>query len=856
MEALLGILFVLLIFGFLITPFIILSKLSALKRSMEELEQDNRTILSHLKKLTQSPEEQQKEAEIRKAETAPKAPQTPTSCTLPLQREPEQPKTTAIPATPPPLPAPAPEQKPAEAPPCTFPLQRESAPTPTSPAKPKSPTPKPTPEIFRKIWRWILVGDESKSKNVSFETAVASTWMMRIGIIFFAGLSAYFLKWSMERELVGPAGRFAIGIGFGITMLLSGIKLLKSRYKIIGEGLLGGGIVVLYLCIYAADVMYHLMPTPLAFALMAGITVTAGFLAVKLDSMLVAIFGIIGGYLTPLALSTTVLSLPGFYTYILILSIAVLVIALVKQWRLLNYLGFILTYGLYFLHSMEHYDKATDFPVAITFLTLLFVVQSLTVCIHNIIRKQQSSVIEAVHLILNALVYSAGGYFLIIEAHGRPWPSIMSLWLALFYLLYIAMFLRRGLKDRTLLLCLISLSAAFTAWTLPLIMEKESLTIALALLAFIFLWLGRKVKSNFLQSLSHIIYGVVFFRIAVMELPGHYSLNAPENATWGGYFKDILDRLFTFGITIGSIAGAFLLSKREAHETNIIFPENDIKAPIPPRTTQTILYWATVIFVFIFLHLEINTMFRCWEPGRLPFLTALWAGLSLFLFHRCTTKASEDPTSCTLSLQRESEEPPSPESSTYPPLKTLTIIVLGTTLIKLIFIDTQTWNLTMDFIYNQDYLLLNAFMRLFDFGIIVALILCMWRLITRGKTSGFSSTQFGYTALALFFLFCTLELRTLLYWKLNSFLPAGISILWALFAVTFIIVGINRNKGSLRATGLVLFTIVCGKVVLSDLQDLSIIYRIIALLVIGITLLMGSFAYLKSGSAEGGNDKL
>ena len=56
MEELLGVLLVILLIAFLIIPFIILSKLSSLKRSMEMLEQDNKTILSHLHKLSQSPE--------------------------------------------------------------------------------------------------------------------------------------------------------------------------------------------------------------------------------------------------------------------------------------------------------------------------------------------------------------------------------------------------------------------------------------------------------------------------------------------------------------------------------------------------------------------------------------------------------------------------------------------------------------------------------------------------------------------------------------------------------------------------------------------------------------------------------
>ncbi|MDD2597930.1 MAG: DUF2339 domain-containing protein [Kiritimatiellae bacterium] len=687
-------------------------------------------------------------------------------------------------------------------------------------------------EIFRKIWCWILVGEEYQPKGMTTESAVASTWLMRVGIIFITALAAYFLKWSMARELIGPAGRFAIGIGLGVAMLISGIKLIRTHYKIIGQGLLGGGIVVLYLAIYAADAMYHIMPTPLAFALMALVTLTAGFLAIKLDSMLVAIFGIIGGYLTPIALPATVLSLPGFYSYLSVLSVAVLVIALVKQWRLLNYLGFVLTYGLYFFYSMEHYDKTTDFPVAIFFLTLLFVLHSLTVCLHNIVKKQASTILEAIHLILNALVYATGGYFLIAEAHGRPYPALMALGLALFHMLYISLFLRRGLKDRLLLLCLISLAAAFTAWTLPLILKKESLTIALALLAFVFLWLGRKVKSNFLQSLSYLVYGTVYFRVLFMEMPGHYNLNRSSPTLWSEYFAEILDRFFTFGASIGSVVAAFLLSKREARESSLIFPENDIAAAIPAPLASGTLFWVAVTFVFLFLNLELNAMFLCWNPIRLPMLTLLWGAMVLFLFSRmraCERAGGKGEL-----------------------LFALTIVFLVITLGKLLLFDSQSWNLNMNFIYNQEYLLLDSAMRLFDFGILVGVIMVLWRMIAGSPDNSQHKTLFGYLGLALFFLYASLEVRTLLYWKMRGFMPAGLSILWSVFAISFIVWGITRRSGVLRALGLALFVIVCGKITLFDLRGTEIIYRVIALLIIAVTLLLGSFAYLKSSKLEGG----
>ena len=56
----------------------------------------------------------------------------------------------------------------------------------------------------------------------------------------------------------------------------------------------------------------------------------------------------------------------------------------------------------------------------------------------------------------------------------------------------------------------ISLAGLFVTISLPIIMEKESLTISLSLLALAFLWLSTKMNSQFIKALSYAIYLWVF----------------------------------------------------------------------------------------------------------------------------------------------------------------------------------------------------------------------------------------------------------------------------------------------------------------------------------------------------------
>jgi len=120
------------------------------------------------------------------------------------------------------------------------------------------------------------------------------------------------------------------------------------------------------------------------------------------------------------------------------------------------------------------------------------------------------------------------------------------------------------------------------------------------------------------------------------------------------------------------------------------------------------------------------------------------------------------------------------------------------------------------------------------------------RLLARGGAPLRTAGLFGYGALALLFLYSTLELNSLLYWKLPAFRRGGMSILWAVFAIAFITAGIRKSVAALRYLGLALMLVVVGKVFLSDLSRMSMAVRVVAFLAVGLILLGGAFAYLQA----------
>jgi uncharacterized membrane protein len=120
------------------------------------------------------------------------------------------------------------------------------------------------------------------------------------GLAMFLGL-AFFVKYSFE-HFITPEMRVAIGFMAGAGLLAGGFVMSRRNYAVLGHTLSATGIVVLYVSTFAAHGFYHFVGFTPAFALMILITCTAFLLAVRQDGS--AVLGLLGGFLTPILLST------------------------------------------------------------------------------------------------------------------------------------------------------------------------------------------------------------------------------------------------------------------------------------------------------------------------------------------------------------------------------------------------------------------------------------------------------------------------------------------------------------------------------------------------------------------------
>ncbi len=152
-------------------------------------------------------------------------------------------------------------------------------------------------------------------------------------ILALAGLLLF--KYSVEAGFISPAVRVAMGATAGFGCVIAAQTPWLRRYGITANAVAGGGCAALYAAFWAAGSLYGLVPGFVAFGLMAAVTAACCALSLRHDSLMIALIGLVGGFLAPLLVDTGVSNPLGRFGYILLLDVGLLLLARRRGWTLL-----------------------------------------------------------------------------------------------------------------------------------------------------------------------------------------------------------------------------------------------------------------------------------------------------------------------------------------------------------------------------------------------------------------------------------------------------------------------------------------------------------------------------------------
>jgi hypothetical protein len=185
--------------------------------------------------------------------------------------------------------------------------------TPTAPPPRQSPAPQPKQSQWADRWQAFLA-------NVDWEqfTGVKLfAWLGGLALFIAAG---FFLKFSIDRNLIPPAMRLAIGALTGMALIIASGRFKAHRYMVMRHTLAAGGIGVLYSVVFAATLYYVYLTKPMGFGLLALVSAAAFVLAVYHRSLAISVLGALGAYATPLLMSTGQGSLVMLLAYLSVVN--------------------------------------------------------------------------------------------------------------------------------------------------------------------------------------------------------------------------------------------------------------------------------------------------------------------------------------------------------------------------------------------------------------------------------------------------------------------------------------------------------------------------------------------------------
>ncbi len=209
----------------------------------------------------------------------------------------------------------------------------------------EAPAPPPLPER-RKLVDYGDAGPPELPPRIPEEPKEPFSLEKFMGVKLFAWLGGvamffgviFFVKYAFENNLIPPPVRIALGFVTGTGLLIGGLLAHRlERYRVLAQAFLATGVLILYGVTFAAHAIYHFpfFGTLTTFGLMALITFVAFLVAVRLNALVVAVLGMLGGFLTPVLLSTGQDKVFGLFGYIALLDIGLLAVSRHGRWRFL-----------------------------------------------------------------------------------------------------------------------------------------------------------------------------------------------------------------------------------------------------------------------------------------------------------------------------------------------------------------------------------------------------------------------------------------------------------------------------------------------------------------------------------------
>lgn len=439
-------------------------------------------------------------------------------------------------AVPQPVPAPVRTSEPAEVATMPMPLAVEP-PTATPAPKPEAlPPPAPRRPIPMPAWAQRLA-----AANTIVKVGLA---MLFLGLVFLARFAAEHVTVPLELRLAG------IGLT-GALLLVVGWRL-RVRSRAYGLLLQGGGVGVVYLTLFAAVKLAGLQPLALVFVLMLAVSLLAALLAVRQDAQALAVVAALGGYATPLLLSTGGGSIAMLLGYYFVLGLGVALVAWFRHWPRLNLIAFGFTALVAGAWAARSYTPA-DYTMAQAWLIAYWLLFTAVLLLPGRRAREPELWLQSTLLFGVPALGAAMQYLLL-----RPDSMAIALAALIIGAAYVglAAWARRRAGHARIFEALLAVGAVFGTLVVPFALSAEATAGAWALEGLGAVWLGLRQRRE----------RVLLTGLALMALGGLTLLNSLRLDLGGAQAPtQLLNALLIAAAGLGGARLFGLDTRRPAH---------------------------------------------------------------------------------------------------------------------------------------------------------------------------------------------------------------------------------------------------------------------------------------------------
>lgn len=684
--------------------------------------------------------------------------------------------------------------------------------------------------------------------SISLEQFIGENLISKIGILITIIGVIIGAKYSIDNNLINPATRIIIGYIFGAGLLGVGIKL-KSKYENYSAILVAGAIAIMYFLTYAAYSFYDLLPQLVAFAMMVTFTVLTVITAINYDKRIIAHIGLVGAYAVPFFLSDGSGDMQTFFIYVSIINVGILAIAFKKYWKSLYYAAFSFSWLIYLFWFYSDYlsNMPKDNEVALLFSTVFFVIFYSTFLAYKVFRKDTLNSVDALMIFINSFI-CYGVFYVIFDnlESTRNYLGLFTLGHAAVHGLVCLLIYKQKIYDKKLFYLIFSLVLVFITIAIPVQLDGNWVTLLWTVEAALLFWAGRTKAIPFYEKLAFALMTLAFGSI-IQDWGNAYYIPYRYDNLPNDLMTPLLNINFLTSILFIAAFGwiniinrnptytaAFANKKRLLGITNFLIPTVFFVAIYVAFRAEIIHYFEQLFetskltiptddpeYSNYEYNYDINSFKIIWTINyTLIFFTILsfinlkkWKNANLGFF------------SLALSLI------------------TITVfLVQGMYELN----DLQTaylnWNEGDDFPKNAFYIIIRYLSYVF-----LGLLILMLYKYTKADFMKIKS-QIPFDFILYFSILVVLSGEFLIWIEATNPMEStklGLSIIWGIYALMLIGLGIWKKKKHLRLGGIALFALTLVKLFVYDISHLETIAKTIILVVLGVLLLIISFLYNK-----------